>query len=106
VLPKELNSLLAWIACIADAQSVESYAECLRFADLEVGNVELHNEALAEIVQQIRMKLLGAEIMVGLNKLNFRGVDLSKAKDLANSAVVAIRQGQLSYVIITASKSH
>jgi ubiquinone/menaquinone biosynthesis C-methylase UbiE len=106
VLPKELDSLLAWIACIADAQSVESYAECLRFADLEVGNVELHNEALAEMVQQIRMKLLGAEIMVGLNKLDLRGVDLSKAKDLANSAVVAIRQGQLSYVIITASKSH
>jgi hypothetical protein len=52
------------------------------------------------------MKLLGAEIMVGLNKLNLRGIDLSKAKDLANSAVVAIRQGQLSYVIITASKSH
>jgi ubiquinone/menaquinone biosynthesis C-methylase UbiE len=106
VLPKELNSLLAWIACIADAQSVESYAERLRFADLEVGNVELHNEALAEMVQQIRMKLLGAEIMVGLNKLNLRGIDLSKAKDLANSAVVAIRQGHLNYVIITASKSH
>jgi len=106
VLPKELDSLLAWIACIGDAQSVENYAECLRFADLEVGNVELHNEALAEMVQQIRMKLLGAEIMVGLNKLNLRGIDLSKAKDLANSAVVSIRQGQLSYVIITASKSH
>src|SRR5258707_6504219 len=106
LLPKELDSVLAWIACIADAQSVESYAACLRGADLEVENVELHNEALAEMVQQIRMKLLGAEIMVGLNKLNLRGVDLSKAKDLANSAVAAIRQGQLTYVIITASKSH
>jgi ubiquinone/menaquinone biosynthesis C-methylase UbiE len=82
VLPKELDSLLAWIACIADAQSVESYAECLRFADLEVGNVELHNEALAEMVQQIRMKLLGAEIMVGLNKLDLRGVDSTGSAQL------------------------
>jgi len=105
LLPKELDSLLAWIACIADARSVESYAECLRFADLEVGTVELHNEALAEMVQQIRMKLLGAEIMVGLNKLNLRGLDFIKVKDVANSAVAAIRQGQLGYAIITASKS-
>jgi len=106
LLPKELDSLLAWIACIADAQSVEGYAECLQLADLEVGTVELHDEALTEMVQQIRMKLLGAEIMVGLNKLNLRGVDFSKAKVLANGAVAAIRQGQLGYAIITASRPH
>jgi hypothetical protein len=73
----------AWIACIADAQSIESYVQCLRLADLELGNVELHNEALTEIVQQIRMKLLGTEIIAGLNKLNLRGVDFSGCGDAA-----------------------
>jgi SAM-dependent methyltransferase len=104
VLPKELDSLLAWIACIAEAQSVEGYAECLRFADLEVENIELHGEALAEMVQQISIKVLGAEIMVGLKKLNLPGVDFSSAKQLAKSTLHAVQEGQLGYVIITASK--
>lgn len=53
--------------------------------------MELHNEALAEI-------------MVGLNKLNLAGIDFSNAKQLAKSALDAIQQGQLGYAIITASK--
>lgn len=103
-LPKELDSLLAWIACIADAQPVEGYARYLRSAGFEMENMELHDEALAEMVQQIRMKLLAAEIMVGLNRLNLAGVDFGNAKQLAKSALGAIRQGQLGYAIITALK--
>jgi len=77
----------------------------LRGADLEVENVELHDDALAEMVQQIRTKLLGAEIMVGLRKLNQSGLDFGLAGQVAKSALAAIRQGQLGYAIITASKS-
>jgi arsenite methyltransferase len=103
-LPKELDGLLAWIACVADAQLVDGYVEYLRSATFEVEEVEFHDEALAEMVRQIRMKLLGAEIMVGLNKLNLPGVNFSNAKQLAKSALDAIQQRQLGYAIITASK--
>jgi arsenite methyltransferase len=103
-LPKELAGLLAWIACVADAQPVDGYAEYLRSATFEVERVELHDEALAEMVQQIRMKLLGAEIMVALNKLSLPGVSFSNAKQLAKSALDAIQKGQLGHAIITASK--
>src|SRR5229473_2153414 len=64
VLPKELDGLLAWIACIADAQPVNSYIQYLRAAGFRVEAKELHDEALLEMVNQIRMKLLGAELMV------------------------------------------
>ncbi len=104
VLPRELDSLLAWIACIADAQTVESYAEFLRSAGLEVERVELHNEALTEMVQQIRMKLLGAEIMVGLKKLDLPGIDFRTATELAKTALEAIRLDQIGYAIVSASK--
>lgn len=50
------------------------------------------------------MKLLGAEIMIGLNKLNLDGIDFSDAKQLAKGAFDAILRGQLGYGIITASK--
>jgi len=103
VLPKELNSLLAWIACIADAQSVESYVEYLLSAGLVVGQVELHNEALTELVQQIRMKLLSAEIMVGLKKLALPGIDFHAANELAKHALEAIRLDQIGYAIVTAA---
>jgi len=69
-----------------------------------VERVELHDEALAEMVQQIRMKLLGAEIMVALNKLSLPGVSFSNAKQLAKSALDAIQKGQFGHAIITASK--
>jgi len=103
--PQELDGLLAWLACIADAQPVESYAEYLRSADLDVQRVEHHDEALTEMVQQIRMKLLGAEILVGLKKLALPNTDFESAKDLAQNALAAIQQGQLGYVILTAMRS-
>ena len=104
-LPNELDGLLAWIACIADAQPVDGYAEYLRSAGFELEKVELHDEALTEMVQQIGMKLLSAEVLVGLKKLALPNVDFTSAKQMAQSALSAIQQGQLGYVIITASKS-
>jgi len=104
-LPQELDGLLAWIACIADAQSAESYAEYLRSADLDVQRVEYHDEALTEMVQQIRTKLLTAEVLVGLKKLALPNTDFASAKDLAQNALAAIQQGHLGYVVLTAVKA-
>jgi hypothetical protein len=80
-------------------------AAYLRSAGLEVEDVEPHDEALTELVQQIRVKLLGAEIMVGLQKLDLPSVDFSNAKQLVRSAFSVIRQGQLGYAILVGSKS-
>ena len=57
-----------------------------------------------EMVNQVRMKLLGAEIMVGLKKLDLPNVDLSTAKQMAQAALNAIQQGSLGYAIICAAK--
>jgi SAM-dependent methyltransferase len=65
-LPEDLDGLLAWVACNADAQSVEGYAGHLRGAGLRVDCIEEHDEALSEMVGQVRLRLLGAEIAVGL----------------------------------------
>lgn len=104
-LPKEMDGLLAWIACIADAQPVEKYAGYLSGAGLCVRTTEPHDEALLEMVNQVRMKLLGAEIMVGLRKLVLpEGVDLAEAKQMAQSAMAAVQRGALGYAIVCASK--
>jgi ubiquinone/menaquinone biosynthesis C-methylase UbiE len=104
VLPEELDGLLAWIACIADAQTVDSYIQYFSVGGFHVECTEQHDEALLEMVHQVRMKLLGAEIMAGLKKLDLPGVDLAAAKQMAQVALAAVRQGALGYAIICAAK--
>ena len=104
VLPRELDGLLAWIACIADAQPVDGYVQYLSGAGFRVEHVGQHDEALLEMVNQVRMKLLGAEIMVGLKKLDLPNVDFPAAKRMAQAALNAIKQGSLGYAIICAAK--
>lgn len=104
VLPEELDGLLAWIACIGDAQTLEGYTAFLRDAGFTVDSVKQRNGALEEMVNQVRVKLLGAEIMTGLNKLQLPGLDLGAAKRMANSAMAAVKRGQLGYALICATK--
>ncbi|MBX3277641.1 MAG: class I SAM-dependent methyltransferase [Acidobacteria bacterium] len=99
-LPPELDSLLAWVACIADAQPVERYAGFLQGAGIEVSVVEPQDWALTEMVNQIRMKLLGAEIMVGLKKIDLPDIDFASAKAMAAGALDAVRSGKLGYAIV------
>ena len=49
--------------------------------------MEPHDEALLEMVNQVRMKLLGAEIMVGLKKLDAAGGRGFRGRGEADGAV-------------------
>lgn len=104
-VPEELQSLLAWIACIADAQPVSTYTRYLSDAGLTVDLVETHDEALHEMVQQIRGKLLGTELLIRLKKLILpASLDFEQAKTLAKAATTAIQMHKFGYVVITANK--
>jgi arsenite methyltransferase len=104
VLPEELHGLLAWIACIGDAQTIDGYGAFLRGAGFSVGGIRERNDALEEMASRVRLKLLSAEILSGLNKLQLPGLDLSAGKRMANSAMSAVKQGQLGYALICATK--
>jgi ubiquinone/menaquinone biosynthesis C-methylase UbiE len=100
----ELDGLLSWIACIGDAKPVELYAETLRLAGLTIETVEDHSYALTEMVRQIQSKLLGAKIMAGLKKIDLPDLNLSDAKRFAQTALSALKDGRLGYVVIGAVK--
>jgi arsenite methyltransferase len=99
-----LEGLLSWIACIGDALPVERYSDILQQAGLQVLVVEDQSDALLEMVRQIQAKLLGAEIMTGLKKIDLPGVDFATAKQFAQAALEAIRGGALGYAVIAARK--
>ena len=103
-LPADLKTLMAWVACIADAQPAEAYAGLLADAGFRIDCIENHDDALKEMVNQIRMKLLGLEIAVALEKLKLPDIDLSAAKQLSASALQAISRSQLGYAIVVAMK--
>ena len=105
-LPPELSGLLAWVACIADARPVEEYAGYLDAAGLTGVEIEPHDEALAEMVRDIQGKLLGAELMSKLKKLDLAGIDFAQAKALARAAADAVRAKTLGYSIIAGHITH
>jgi arsenite methyltransferase len=104
-LPAELQNLLAWIACIADARPIEEYVGFLRDVGLRVGLVEPHDEALADLVRDIRTRLLGAELLLKLRKLEAPpGVDFDQARVMARVAAKAVHARQLGYALLVAKK--
>lgn len=104
-LPEELHDLLAWAACIADAQPAQGYRDLLSRAGLLVTLAESHDEAIMESIDRIRARLLGAEILIGLGKLSLPALDMRTAKALVRHSVAAVESGSLGYVVITAVNS-
>jgi ubiquinone/menaquinone biosynthesis C-methylase UbiE len=104
VLAPELDSLMSWVACIADAHPLSDYVALLSNAAFTVTLTERHDGALVELVKQIQTRLLAAEVMVRLQKLVLPGLDLEAVKIVAKHALAAIRQGKLGYAFVVASK--
>jgi ubiquinone/menaquinone biosynthesis C-methylase UbiE len=103
-LPPDLDGLLAWIACIADARPLDEYLEYPRHAGLVLQLVEPHDAALGELVTQVRRRLLGVELAVKVGEMQLPGIDWDGAKGMARAASEAIRKGQLGYALITARR--
>lgn len=99
-LPPELETLMAWIACIADARSVETYKTYLTEAGFLVPTVEIHDSALNELVASVRGRLLAAELLVKLGKIDWPNADFAEAKKLARLAHETVRQGKLGYALL------
>lgn len=102
--PADLQSLLAWIACIADARPTAEYERYLAKAGLYVTLTEPHDEALIELVRDIQAKLLGAELMVKLKKIELPSVDFDDARALARAAATAVRAGRFGYAVLVATR--
>lgn len=104
-LPAELDGQLAWIACLGGARSAEEYCRLLEDAAF-TGTAPLAcDQALADLVKQMRLRLLGAEIMAGLKRLRLPGFDFAQANAMARAALAAIAEGRLGYALITATKA-
>ncbi len=101
----ELDGLLAWIACIGDAQATESYETWLRSAGFEIAERLDRSGCLVEMVRRVSGRLLIAELMTGLRKLDLPGFDPAQVKQFLAAASKAISRGELGYVLLLAASS-
>jgi arsenite methyltransferase len=105
-LAPELSGLLAWIACIADAQPVACYVADLEGVGLSVNRIEAHDKVLSELIKDVRGRLLVAELATRMQQVTLpSGVDLQLARRMAHSASEAIKSGALGYALIIASRA-
>ena len=103
-LPDELQTLLGWVACLGDARPIADYADYLVTAGFMPPIIEIQDEALGELLRQIRGKLLGAELLAKLGKLRLPVGDFEQAKKLALVAATAIERGHLGYSLLVARR--
>jgi arsenite methyltransferase len=103
-LPEDLQNLLSWVACVAGAATPEEYATTLERAGFADFVTEDQGHALLELVNEVRKKLLGVELAVGLGKLDLGDLDLEEGKVLAGRAVELIEAGTVGYTLITATR--
>lgn len=101
----ELDGLLSWIACIGDAQPLEQYGAWLNQAGFTIETTERHDNCLIDLVNSIRKKLLAADVLKGLGKLNVPGLETDEAKRFAQAALKAVQEGHLGYGVLIARKT-
>ena len=103
-LPEDILSLLAWVACVTGAVSRELYVSILQKAGFGDFIVEDKRSALLEMVNDIRHKLLGVELAIGLGKLELPDINLTEAKHLAQRSIELIENGVIGYTLLKANK--
>lgn len=103
-LPEDIQSLLGWVACVAGASSPELYVATLKQAGFTGFTVEDKRGSLHDMVNDVCRKLLGAELAIGLSKLDFGDLHLSEAKRLAQRTLELIENGLISYTLFKARK--
>lgn len=103
-MPSDLQKLLGWVACIAGAGSPEAYVAALQQAGFTNFIVEDRRDALLDMVDGIRRRMTGVELVALLGNLA-EIFDVAEAKRLALRAVQLIESGVVGYTIIAAEKA-
>jgi SAM-dependent methyltransferase len=100
----ELDDLMAWIACLADARPTHTYAALLSEAGFVNVAMENHDAVLLEMIRGIGSRLFTVDVLRGLQKIELSGFDFDAAKQMTRHALVAVAEHRLGYAIVCGTK--
>ena len=112
-LPDDIRGVLAWVACVAGAGTPQAYVAALQNAGFSHFGLEDRPEALLELVNDVRRRLLGVEVAAALGRRNssteiaelLGDLDLTEGKRLARRAIELIEGDVAGYTLIAAKKA-
>lgn len=102
-LPRELATLAAWVACIADARPLGEYSAILQRAGLRTTHTETHDTAAARMIDEIDARLRLLRISAP-DRLAEAGVDVDAALRYTTLAGEAVAEGLIGYALLIAEK--
>ncbi len=103
-LPPELETLLARVACLADAPPQRVLFSLLAEAGLVVEQDRDSSWALMEMVRRVRRRLVALGVAGRLKAIDTGGFDSDEGKRLADRAVGLIDAGDVRYVSVVATR--
>ncbi|MFC2031974.1 methyltransferase domain-containing protein [Chloroflexota bacterium] len=104
-LPEDIQSLLAWVACLTGAGSQELYVSILKEVGFSDFIIEDKRDSLIDMINEVRRKLLGVELAIGLGKLELPDINPKEAKHLAQRTIELIESGVIGYTLLKASRN-
>jgi ubiquinone/menaquinone biosynthesis C-methylase UbiE len=103
-LPPEWQTYVARILCLADAKSFSAYDAYLEHAGFsEIRNYD-ENEVLVQLAQEIKGKLMLAQLAIGLGKLSMKNFDMKRGNQYIREALEFVKTGKAGYGMIVAQR--
>lgn len=103
-LPEELDGVLGWIACVADALPQEGYEEVFRSLGMTIKVSESHSKALRQMIVGVQDRFAALNLVTELDGVEMPDFDLGRARELIQVALDAVDEGVLGYTLIIAEK--
>jgi len=91
------------VACIADARPVAQYVDILTNAGLATVSIEQHDDAIAQMVEQIEARLTVLR-MSAAGRLAAAGVNVDTVLRYTALARQAVAEGLIGYCMLVAQK--
>jgi ubiquinone/menaquinone biosynthesis C-methylase UbiE len=101
-LPPQLAGLAGWVACLADARPAEEYAAILARAGLETSATERHDDALHEMVEQVRARVSALRMVA---RSGVAGIDFPRVLELTDEVRRAVDDGAAGYALLVATRT-
>ncbi len=102
-LQPELQTLAGWVACLDDAQPLDTYAAILADAGLTVTCTERHDSALAVAIDAIDAQLRTLQLLARSTSAHAH-VDFDRALNMTALANHAVDQGIAGYGLLIAQQ--
>ena len=99
-----LEDVAGWVACLADALPLQTYARQLQEAGFQAVCAEDRSDTLQGLIEQIAARLAAAELLASLGHVPLTPGQLQRARGMLAAAHEALRRGQLGYGVLSARR--